>query len=157
MKKIFKILTCFILSLVLVGCGEEETPIQTEFAMGETMSIKGFDIDFISYSLRKSISENEKYNNLIFLEVNVTNTSKNATKFNNNLYAVYGPDNIRLDKITTSKYDSVVSNLGTIRASGETKGHFVFPYVGPGEYYLEFTNAKKKKLTFKFNVYEEQF
>lgn len=156
MKKIILLILSITSVLLLTGCGEEKTPIQTEFTLGETISIKGFDINFVNYSLRKAISTKEKYQNLVFLEVNVKNTSKNASKFNNNLYAVYGPDNIKLDKITTSKYDTVISNIGTIRASGTTNGHFVFPYVGAGEYYLEFSNIKKKRLTIKFTIYEDE-
>lgn len=156
MKKILNILITLLMMFTLTACGEDQEPEQTEFTMGDTISIKGFDITFVNYSLRNSVSEKEEYTNLVFLEVNVKNTATSAAKFKSSVYNVYGPNNLKLDKITSSKYESVVSNLGSIRGSGTTNGHFVFPYIGTGEYYLEFVSKKKKKITVKFTIYEEQ-
>lgn len=156
MKKIFNLIIICMCLFFITGCGKEKENEKTEFTMGDTISIKGFDVTFVNYSLRAPVSEKEEYKTLVFLEVNVKNTSKSGAKFKSSAYNVYGPNNLRLDKITSSKYESVVSNLGNIRADGTTTGHFVFPYIGTGEYYLEFINKNKKRITVEFTIYEEE-
>lgn len=155
MKRVFNLIIICTCLFFITGCGKEKKPEKTLFSMGDIISIKGFDITFVNYSLRSPVGEKEDYDTLVFLEVNVKNTSKSSAKFKSSAYNVYGPNNLRLDKITSSKYESVVSNLGNIRADGTTTGHFVFPYIGTGQYYLEFVNKNNKKVTLEFTIYEE--
>lgn len=155
MKKVYSLGILLVICLILVGCGKKPTePEKTEFTVGDKISIKNFDIEFLNYSLRKAITDREEHQNLVFLEVNATNKSNKAAKFSNSSYKVYGPTNIQLDIISNSKYSSSLSNLGYIRSEGTTNGHLIFEFAGYGKYYLEFVNTSNKKITVTFDITE---
>lgn len=156
MKKIYKLGIIIICLFVFTGCNKkQEEKEQTEFSIGETISIKNFDITFLNYSIRKAINTNEKHQDLIFLEVSLKNTSSQSQKFKTSSYKVFGPENTELDIISSSKYTTSANNVGNIRSGGITNGHLIFEYAGYGKYYLEFSNTKGKKVTLIMDVYEE--
>lgn len=155
MKKILSIFM-IISVLILSACGPNKKPTENkEVTIGDTISLEKFDISFVNYSLRKAISESEKFQDLVFLEVNVKNTTDSAISVQNSLWTVYGPNNIKLDKISGTKYTSLITKLGAIRSGGTTNGHVIFPFIGYGEYYIEWTN-KKDVITMRWTIYEEQ-
>lgn len=154
MKKIYLLGITLLLLVGVIGCGKNnnDKEEQTEFTLGETIKIKNFELEFLNYSLRKAISEKENHQDLVFLEVNLTNVSNKAQRFSNSSLKVFGPTNLQLDVISTSKYSSSLNNLGNIRSQGTTNGHIIFEFAGYGKYYLEFTNTNKKKVTLIFNI-----
>lgn len=154
MKKFYILTIVLVLLITITGCGKTKNkePEKTEFTLGEKIEIKNFEIEFLNYSLRKAISEKEKHQDLVFLEVNVTNTSSKAQRFSNSNFKVFGPDNLQLDIISINKYTSALSNLGNIRSNGTTNGHIIFEFSGYGKYYLEFVNTSKKKITVIINI-----
>lgn len=155
MKKIFKLGIIIICLFIFTGCNKKTNQKeQKEFYMGDTISIKNFDITFLNYSIRKAIGSNEKHQDLVFLEVNLKNTSKKEQRFTNSSYKVFGPDNTELDIISNSKYTTSLNNVGNIRSDGTTSGHLIFEYAGYGKYYLEFVNTKGSKVTLILDIYE---
>ncbi len=156
MKKIFNIFILVIMIGILSACGSKKViEEQKDVTIGDTISLEKFDISFVNYSLRKAISSSEKYQDLVFLEVNAKNTTDTAIAVSTSLYTVYGPNNIKLEKISGTKYTSLITKVGNIRANGTTNGHIIFPFIGYGEYYIEWVN-KKKTITMKWTIYEEQ-
>lgn len=156
MKKILSIFMIIIMIGTLSACGEKK-PVEKEkeVTIGDTISLEKFDISFLNYSLRKAISDNEKHQDLVFLEINAKNTTDSALSVSTSLYTVYGPNNIKLDKVSGTKYTSLITKVGNIRAGGTTNGHVIFPFIGYGEYYIEWVN-KKNIITMRFTIYEEQ-
>lgn len=154
MKKFYILTIVLVLLITITGCGKTKNkePEKTEFSLGEKIEIKNFEIEFLNYSLRKAISEKEKHQDLVFLEVNVTNTTSKTQSFRNSNFKVFGPDNLQLDIISSNKYTSALSNLGNIRSNGTTNGHIIFEFSGYGKYYLEFVNTSKKKITVIINI-----
>ena len=47
MKKIFNVIIICMCLFFITGCGKEKEPEKTEFTMGDTISIKNFDITFV--------------------------------------------------------------------------------------------------------------
>lgn len=155
MKKILSVFILLIMTITLSACGPKKpTEEQKDVTIGDTISLEKFDISFINYSLRKAVTTGEKYQDLVFLEINAKNTTESAIAVSSSLYTVYGPNNIKLDKISGTKYTSLITKVGNIRAGGTTNGHVIFPFIGYGEYYIEWVN-KKNIITMRFTIYEE--
>ena len=56
MKKVFNLVIICMCLFFITGCGKEKENEKTEFTMGDTISIKGFDVTFVNYSLRAPVS-----------------------------------------------------------------------------------------------------
>lgn len=152
-EKFYILTIALVLIITITGCGKTKTKNQKNWIFTRRkIEIKNFEIEFLNYSLRKAISEKEKHQDLVFLEVNVTNTSSKTQSFRNSNFKVFGPDNLQLDIISSNKYTSALSNLGNIRSNGTTNGHIIFEFSGYGKYYLEFVNTSKKKITVIINI-----
>lgn len=157
-KKFLKGLMIVMMVVGITACGNS-TPKDTDEnkvkTIGDVITLKNFEVELLNYSLRNALKENEKHQQLIFIEINATNTSSSDQTFSSGLYTAYNPNNIKLDKITSSQYSTSISSLGRIRSGGTTNGHIIIPFDGYGKYYIEFT-AKKGTVLVEFTIYENQ-
>ncbi|MDO5569406.1 MAG: hypothetical protein Q4G04_04780 [bacterium] len=149
MKKLVSYLFLILVCFTVAGCGEnkdsmEKNEQKVSYNMGDILELKTFDVELVNYSHQKALSEKEKYQNLIFLEVNITNKSSKEAKFSSSLYVVYGPNDTKVATVNTSSYTTSIVNLPSTRPGGKTNGHIIFPYVGAGRYYIVFSNGNSK-------------
>lgn len=158
-KKLFKGLMVAILFVTMTACtnskpsqDKEEDKVKT---IGDVITLKNFEVELLNYSLRNALKENEKHQQLIFVEINAKNISSSDQTFSSSLYTAYNPNNVKLDKVTSSQYSTSISSLGRIRSGGTTNGHIIIPFDGYGKYYIEFT-AKKGTILVEFTIYENQ-
>ena len=159
LKKLFNGLLVILLMITVTACGPSKKPTDKEEdkpkTIGDTLALKNFKVELLNYSIRNAFKANEKYQQLIFIEVNITNTASTDQNFSSSLYTAYNPNNIKLDRITNSSYTTAVTSLGKIRSGGTANGHIIIPFDGYGKYYIEFP-AKKGKELVEFTIYENQ-
>ena len=166
MKKIIKIFTILIILTTLSACScskQTTTKPASPLMFGSVVRVKNFDIDLVNYEVMDAATPTEKYPKLVYVSVNLTNIGNGTLSFDDEgVYRAYGPDNIQLLRLISKSYPTLLRNLGPIRRGGTTSGHIIIPFVGYGEYYIEFNCPQKNSdgktvntiRTFKFIVRE---
>ena len=138
MKKILMILFCMIFMTACSGGTTNQVDNTVTPKLGDTVVMPGFEVTLVSYTVGKAIDSHEQYQDLIYLDVRVKNTSQQQTKFNVSKYSIYNQNNVKINSITNSKYTSSISNLAQIRPNGTAAAQIIFPFSGYGTYYIEF-------------------